>query len=159
MNILDYILLAIIGIAALRCWFRGIIGEMLSTAALVGGLLAGVLFYRPLAGWLTTLVDLGTLSLVAGFLLGFAIVFIAFKVLERSIQGILEGFNLDILDKLLGFVFGAFEGLLISAILLLLLKYQPVFDASEILEESLAARILLPLIAERLPGLESSKNV
>jgi membrane protein required for colicin V production len=154
MNILDYIFLAIIAIAALRCWFRGIIGEVLSAAALVGGLLAGVVFYRPLASWLTTLVDLGSLSLVAGFLMGFAIVFIAFKILERSLRGILEGFNLDILDKLLGFGFGAFEGLLVSAILLLLLKFQPVVDARELLEGSLAARILLPIISERLPSLE-----
>lgn len=154
MNILDYIFLAIIAIAALRCWFRGIIGEVLSAAALIGGLLAGVVFYRPLANWLTTMVNLGSLSLVAGFLMGFAIVFVAFKVLERSLRGILEGFNLDILDKLLGFGFGAFEGLLISAILLLLLKFQPVVDVGELLEGSLAARILLPIIAERLPSLE-----
>ncbi|MDX9959461.1 MAG: CvpA family protein [Spirochaetia bacterium] len=154
MNTLDYILLVIIAIAALRCWFRGIIGEVLSAAALVGGLLAGILFYRPLAAWLTTLVDLGKLSLVAGFLLGFIIVFIAFKVLERSMRGILEGFNLDIIDKLLGFGFGAFEGLLISAVILLLLKYQPVIDVNELLEGSLVARTLLPIIAERLPPLE-----
>jgi membrane protein required for colicin V production len=154
MNTLDYILLAIIGVAALRCWFRGIIGEVLSAAALVGGLLAGILFYRPLAAWLTTLVDLGSLALVAGFLLGFAIVFIAFKVLERSMRGILEGFDLDIVDKLLGFGFGAFEGILISAVILLLLKYQPVIEVSELLEGSLAARTLLPIIAERLPPLE-----
>jgi membrane protein required for colicin V production len=154
MNTLDYIMLAIVAVAALRCWFRGIIGEVLSTVALVGGLLAGIFFYRPLAGWLTTLVDLGSLSLVAGFLMGFAIVFIAFKILERSMRGILEGFNLDILDKILGFGFGTLEGLIICAILLLLLKYQPVVDTSELLEGSLAARILLPVIAERLPNLE-----
>lgn len=154
MNILDYIFLAIIAIAALRCWFKGIIGEVLSATALVGGLLAGVLFYRPLGSWLTTLVDLGNFSLVAGFLMGFTIVFLAFKVLERSLRGILEGLNLDILDKLLGFGFGAFEGLLICAVLLLLLKYQPVVDSQELLEGSLAARILLPIIAETLPRLE-----
>jgi membrane protein required for colicin V production len=154
MNILDYVFLAIIAIAALRCWFRGIIGEVLSAAALVGGLLAGVVFYRPLAGWLNTRIDLGSLALVAGFLMGFAIVFIAFKILERSLRGILEGFNLDILDKLLGFGFGIFEGLLISSILLLLLKFQPVVDVGELLEGSLAARILLPIISERLPSLE-----
>lgn len=154
MNILDYIILALIAIAALRCWFRGIIGEVMSAAALIGGLLAGVVFYRPLANGLTTFVDLGSLSLVAGFLLGFAIVFIAFKVLERSLRSILEGFNLDIIDNMLGFGFGAFEGLLISGILLLLLKFQPVVDTSKLLEGSLAARILLPIIAERLPSLE-----
>lgn len=154
MNILDYILLAITAIAALRCWFRGIIGEVLSAAALVGGLLAGIIFYRPLASWMTTLVDLGAMALVAGFLLAFVLVFIAFKLLERSLRGILEGLNLDILDNLFGFGFGAFEGLLISAILLLLLKFQPVFEVHELLEGSLAARIILPIIAERLPSLE-----
>jgi membrane protein required for colicin V production len=154
MNTLDYILLAIVVIAALRCWFRGIISEVLSAAALVGGLLAGVVFYRQLAGWLNTMVDLGGFALVAGFLMGFALVFIAVKILERSLRVILEGFNLDVLDSMLGFGFGAFEGLLICAILLIVLKYQPVIDVSRLLEGSLAARILLPVIAERLPGLE-----
>jgi membrane protein required for colicin V production len=154
MNTLDYVFLGIITIAALRCWFRGIIGEVLSAAALVGGLLAGIIFYRPLADWLTTLVDLGNLSLLAGFLMGFVLVFLAFKLLERSMSGILESLNLDILDKLFGFGFGAFEGLLICAILLLLIKYQPIVDAHELLEGSFVARILLPIIAERLPILE-----
>ncbi|GAB1457292.1 hypothetical protein MASR2M48_26000 [Spirochaetota bacterium] len=35
MNGLDYVLIAIIVLAALRCWFRGIIGEVLSMAAIL----------------------------------------------------------------------------------------------------------------------------
>jgi membrane protein required for colicin V production len=154
MNTLDYIIIGIVAVAALRCWFRGIIGEVLSAAALVGGLLAGILFYRPIATWLTTLVDLGSFALPAGFVLSFAVVFIAVKIIEKSLRGILESFKLDILDRVFGLLFGAVEGLVIVAVLLLVIKYQPVFDTTALLADSTIAGIILPVITEHLPNLE-----
>jgi|JFJP01.1.fsa_nt_gi membrane protein required for colicin V production len=156
MNSLDYVLFAIIAVAALRCWFRGIIGEILSTAALVGGLLAGIFFYRPIGAWISNLVALGGLEPFAGFVAAFAIVFIVVKVIERSLRSVLENLNLDFLDRILGLVFGALEGIIISAIILLVLRYQPLVNVGALLEGSFVARILLPIIAERFP--DSVKN-
>ncbi|PKL09809.1 MAG: hypothetical protein CVV51_01935 [Spirochaetae bacterium HGW-Spirochaetae-7] len=151
MNALDYVLFAIIAIAALRCWFRGIIGEVLSAAALVGGLLSGIFFYRPVGAWIDSLVALGGFEQVVGFIAAFAAVFIVVKVIERSLRSVLENLNLDVLDRILGLAFGAFEGLIVSTIIILVLRYQPLFNVGALLEGSIVARILLPLVAGRIP--------
>jgi len=151
MNSLDYVLIAIIAIAALRCWFRGIIGEVLSAAAVVGGLLSGIFFYRPVGAWISSIVALGGFEQVVGFVAAFAIVFIVVKVVERSLRSVLENLNLDALDRILGLAFGAFEGLLVSTIVILVLRYQPLVDVSTLLEGSLVARVILPLVAGHIP--------
>lgn len=153
MNGLDYVLIAIIVLAALRCWFRGIIGEVLSMAAILGGLLAGIFFYRPVGEWLNTLVSMGGFALVAGFVASFALVFIVVKIIEKSMRSVLENLNLDILDRLLGLVFGVFEGMVVSAIIIMLLRYQPVFNVEALLTESFIARLLLPLVAAAIPAI------
>ncbi len=152
MNSLDYVLFAIIAIAALRCWFRGIISEVLSTAAVIGGLLAGIFFYRAIGAWISSLVVLGSFEPVVGFVASFAIVFIIVKIIERSLRSVLENLDLDFLDKLLGFAFGALEGIIMAAVIILVLKYQPIVDVKKLLDESLVARILLPIIVGRLPA-------
>jgi membrane protein required for colicin V production len=152
MNALDYVLFAIIALSALRCWFRGIIGEVLSMAAVLGGLLAGIFFYRQVGAWLSRLWPLGGFEVVLGFVAAFAVVFIVVKIIERSLRSVLENLNLDILDKVLGLLFGALEGLVLSAVVLMALRYQPLVDVSALLEGSLVARVLLPLVAGALPA-------
>ncbi len=152
MNTLDYVLFGIIGLAALRCWFRGIIGEVLTMAAVVGGLLAGIFFYRPVGTWISRLYPLGGFEIVAGFVAAFAIVFIVVKIIERSLRSVLEKLNLDVLDKIFGLVFGALEGLIIATIILMILQYQPLVDVESLLAGSFMARALIPLVAEQLPA-------
>lgn len=151
MNTLDYVLFGIVGLAALRCWFRGIIGEVLTMAAVVGGLLAGIFFYRPVGAWISRLYPLGGFEIVAGFVAAFALVFIVVKIVERSLRSVLENLNLDVLDKIFGLVFGALEGLIIATIMLMILRYQPIVDVESLLAGSFMARWLIPLVAERLP--------
>jgi membrane protein required for colicin V production len=155
-NILDYIILGIMGILGLRCLFRGLISEVLSAAAMVGGLLAGVVFHRPVGAWLAGMVNIGSFSVIAGFLLSFAVVFIVVKIIERSLRTVFENLQLEALDRVLGLLFGLVEGLILSTIILLILRYQPIFDVAALLEGSFFARLLLPLLAEHLPAAELS---
>lgn len=152
MNALDYVLLAVTGVLGLRCFFRGIISEVLSAAALVGGVLAGVLFHAPLGAWLGGRLGLGGFAPVAGFLLAFAAVFIVVKIVEGSLRSVLEHLELQALDRVLGFAFGLVEGLVLSALVILILSYQPVLELDALLSGSLLARLLLPLIAGYLPA-------
>jgi membrane protein required for colicin V production len=156
MNALDYVLFAIIAIAALRCWFRGIIGEVLSMAAVVGGLLAGIFFYRAVGAWISALYPLGSLEVVVGFVASFAVVFIVVKIIERSLRSVLENLNLDLLDRVFGLAFGALEGLILATIIVMILRYQPLVDVTALLEGSLMARFLIPLVASRLPETAAS---
>ena len=156
MNVLDYVLLAVIAIAALRCWFRGIVGEVLSMAAVVGGLLAGIFFFRPVGAWISNMKPLGGFEVVVGFVASFAVVFIVVKIVEKSLRSVLENLNLDILDSVLGLIFGVVEGVIISAIVVMILHYQPVFDVEALLDGSWIARLLLPLVVEALPAARSS---
>ncbi len=151
MNTLDYILFGIIVLAALRCWFRGIISEVLTMAAVVGGLLAGIFFYAPVGVWISRLYPLGGFEIVAGFVAAFAVVFIIVKIIERSLSSVLENLNLDVLDRIFGLVFGALEGLIIATIMIMILRYQPLVDVGSLLDGSFMARWILPLVAERLP--------
>lgn len=153
MNALDYVILGIIALAALRCWFRGIIGEVLSVAAVLGGLLAGILFYRPVGAWLSTLRPLGGYELVAGFVASFAVIFVVVKLVERALRGVLENLNLDILDRVLGFLFGALEGIVVAAVIIMILRFQPLFDVESLLSGSLMARLLLPIVARGVQDL------
>ncbi|HUW68868.1 MAG TPA: CvpA family protein [bacterium] len=159
MNTLDYILLAIMALAALRCWFRGIIGEVLSTAAVIGGLLSGIFFFRPVGAWISSLVTLGGFEPVVGFVAAFALVFIVVKIVERSLRGVLESLHLDILDRILGLVFGALEGVIMAAIIVLVLKFQPLFNVTQLLDGSVVARVLLPLLTERMPQAKSAIDI
>lgn len=156
MNTLDYILLAIMALAALRCWFRGIIGEVLSTAAVVGGLLSGIFFYRPVGAYVASVVALGGLEPLVGFVAAFALVFIVVKIVERSLRGVLESLHLDIIDRILGLVFGALEGVIIAAIIILVLKFQPLINVTSLLDGSVVARILMPLLTEHVPQVRTT---
>lgn len=156
MNALDYILLAIMALVALRCWFRGIISEVLSMAAVVGGLLSGIFYYGPVGAYIASIVALGGLEPVVGFVAAFALVFVAVKIVERSLRGVLENLHLDILDRILGLVFGALEGVIIAAIIILVLKFQPIVNVTALFDGSIAARILVPLLTERMPQAQTA---
>ncbi len=159
MNVLDYIFLGIIGVLGLRCLFKGIIGEVLSAAALVGGLLAGLVFHRPVAAWLAGKFELGGFAVIAAFLLSFAVVFIIIKIIERALSSVLENLQLEALDRILGLLFGLVEGVILSCLILLILNYQPLFDLSALLEGSAFARIFIPLLAQHVAMPELPGNV
>lgn len=151
MNTLDYVFFGIIGIAAIRCWFRGIIAEILSAAALIGAVIGGVLFYKPAGAWLSSIAPVGGFAPVAGFVASALLVFIVVKIVEKSLKSVLENLNLDVLDRIFGLAFGALEGLVVVSVVLILLRYQPFFNLAALLDGSIVARTLLPLVAERIP--------
>jgi membrane protein required for colicin V production len=62
------------------------------------------------------------------------------------LKSIIEGIQLGGLDRLLGFVFGTVEGLVIVCLLLFLISIQPFIQPDTILGKSFFAKMLLPLI-------------
>lgn len=146
MNALDFIFLVLILLFALRCYFRGFVEELLSMAAIILGVFLAIVLYRPAGDFLAKHLALESFTEVLGFVAVFLTVFLLIKILQGVLASVIESINLDTLDRGMGFILGAAEGLLLVSALLILMRLQPAFDVSKILEGSLIARTLLPIL-------------
>jgi membrane protein required for colicin V production len=148
MSTIDYVFLGLIIILVLRCALRGFVAEFMTWAALVFGLLVSFLLYRNGAALIRTRLDMEVIPEIIAFVLIFVIIFILVKAVEFLLRDIVERIRLGWLDRLLGVVFGVAEGLVLTALVIFVLKLQPLFDWRPLLEASLFDRILEPLIGE-----------
>jgi len=154
LNGLDIVFLLIIVFAAIRAGFRGFVKELLSTAALFGGIAVAVLFSGIAAVYVQPWVGDGPLAQVVAFLGLFLLVYVVLKIFESALNGLIERINMQNLDRALGFFLGLAEGIFLDFVIILLLQLQPVFDLERTIAESVVARFLLPLLpyVERLIG-------
>jgi membrane protein required for colicin V production len=146
--VIDIVFLALIIIFAVRGWVRGFIGEFLSMAAVVLGLLAAFFFYRNGAVFIRERF-MPTLNFIPGilaFIAIFLIVFIVVKILERLLHDIVEGIMLGTVDHFLGIVLGLAEGVIVTALVLFVFSIQPLFDPASVFQNSVFARFMLPFI-------------
>jgi membrane protein required for colicin V production len=119
MNLLDWVIIAIVVSSALLAASQGFIFEILSLAGVVVGYLLAAWNYRSLAGWFLPYVKNEWGAQAAAFLLIFLAVCIAAGVLGRVLRWILKNVGLKWADSILGAVFGLLRGVIIVAVLLL----------------------------------------
>jgi membrane protein required for colicin V production len=154
-NVLDLIFIIVVILFAVRCYFRGFVKEFLSMAALILGVFLAIVLYRPAGEFLSKNLGVKSFSEILGFIAVFLIVFILIKILQGVLSSVIDNVNLENVDRSLGFILGAAEGLLLVSVVLILLKVQPAFDVSKLLAGSAVARTLLPILvsATKLGGL------
>jgi membrane protein required for colicin V production len=157
-SVLDIIFAVLILLLTLRCFFKGLITEVMSMASLVLGLLVAFLFHKPAAAYVAErwLPDSRILADIIATAALFIIVFVAIKLLERIIQDIIQAVDLGGLDRFLGLIFGFVEGVLLVTLIVWLISIQPIFDPEPLLESSVIAQILLPLAGSGQEYLEKS---
>jgi len=148
--IIDIIFIVLIVLFMIRCYLRGFITEVLSMAAVVLGLITALYFYKNGGEFISEsfMPDHKAFSQVVSFILLFLIVFILVKLIESLILSIIEGIQLGGADRVLGFIFGFAEGLVVVCLVLFVLVIQPLFNPEAILSDSFFASTLLPLITE-----------
>lgn len=164
MNVLDWILAAIVALLAVRCFIRGFVAEVLSVAAFIGGLLAALLLYRPAGALVRERFGVTTAPEVLAFVGVFLIAFVLVKILEHLVREGLEAANLERADRVLGLVLGAAEGLIVASIVLIIISIQPLFDAKKLLDGSVFARNILPIVGPEVtkalgPALSDPKKL
>jgi len=154
---IDYIFLILLALFVLRCYLKGFVSEILSMAAIVLGLLASLFFYKNGGVYVRERfsMEIKAIPEILAFIALFVIVFVAVKLLEFMLKGIINGIKLGGADKFLGLIFGFIEGLVVICLILFLLRVQPLFDPSSVLSDSFFAELLLPLIT----GKENIKSV
>jgi membrane protein required for colicin V production len=152
-SVIDYIFLGLLGLFMIRCYLKGFISELLSMAAVVLGLLASLFFFKNGADFIRErYLNIKVIPEILAFIALFIIVFFIIKLIEKMLKDIIEGVRLKGADHFLGIIFGFVEGLVVISLILFLLRIQPLFDPSALLQDSFFAGILLPLIVGRNIG-------
>jgi membrane protein required for colicin V production len=146
--VIDIVFIGLIVIFTLRCALKGFIGELMSMASVVLGLLAALYFFKKGGEFvrIKLMPEMKILPEVLAFIALFLIVFIAIKLLELMLKEIIEGVRLGPADRFLGLLFGLVEGLIVVSLVLFILSVQPLLDPRPLLEKSIFARVLMPLI-------------
>jgi membrane protein required for colicin V production len=143
---LDIVFLVVIVFFTLRVGIKGFVKEFMSMAALILGIAVAVIFSGLVGQYIQPYLGVGPWSQVVAFLALFLITYVVVKLFENALYHIVERINLESLDRALGFFLGLAEGILVVFILILLIQLQPLFEAGDILAESVFARLLTPLL-------------
>ncbi len=115
MNMLDYVLLAIILISCIMGFLRGFITEAISLLTWVVGLYIAFHFSGSLSVYLTYFQDM-MVRYIISFIILLALVLIVGHLIEKLLNLILKKMGLGFLNRSLGFIFGFVRALLLSVV-------------------------------------------
>jgi membrane protein required for colicin V production len=121
MDLLDVVMIAIVGFCLIRGIFRGLIKEISSLVGVLAGYYAAYTYYgypaKLLSKWLS---DAGYIDLLSFFII-FCLVFLTISILGVIIKYLLSISFLGWVDRICGAGLGLIKGVLITAILLVAL--------------------------------------
>ena len=146
MNALDWVLLALLILAGIRGYKRGLVKELGTLAAPVAGLATAIFVYKWGAAVLVERFHLQFAPEVIAFLILFLLGFGVVRLLAAFIHQALDNAKLETLDMVLGLVIGLVEGTVIAAIILIILQVQPFVDVKGLLSGSVFGKALLPIV-------------
>ena len=111
LTVFDYVVLVIVGIAAIGGFARGLVQEVLSLSAWVLAAFSVFYLHTPLTEFLSEF--LGNGAAILAFALLLLIPYAAMKLIAGNVGEASRGSILGPLDRVLGFGFGAIKGALI----------------------------------------------
>ncbi len=121
MNLLDYVLLVILGYCLVRGVFRGLIKELSAIVGVLGGFYAGYSYYPRVGHYLSHWVaNPGYLNIISFFII-FLSVFLVVSFVGVILKYLMNIAFLGWTDRISGAVFGALKGVLITLVLILVL--------------------------------------
>lgn len=125
----DFIVLGIVGVAAIGGFLRGFVQEILSLASWVLAVLAIRYLHRPFTALLQDYVGYGIATAVLAFALLLLIPYAAMKLIAANVGKVSRNSVLGPIDRVLGFGFGALKGMVmvVIAFSLLVLGYDTVW--------------------------------
>ena len=151
---IDIVFTILIVVLAVRGAIRGFVAEFGSVAALFLGLGGAIALYKSVAVLLGKWFGTSLWNPLIAFLVVFLLIYLVVKALERLLAALFDKLDLERLDRAIGLFLGLAEGLLLVGVLLFLLNWLPFLDTRGLLQDSLFARLLSPLLPspERLSG-------
>jgi membrane protein required for colicin V production len=149
---IDVLFIILILIAAVRGYFRGFVKEILSMAAPLLAILAGIFFSKPLSRIITPLAQGGggIGNQIISFLIIFLVVYLVVFFVQKLLHGILETLHLVALDKALGVVLGTIEGLAVVFLITLIIIILPIAETRQMIAGSFFRAIISPFLPDLL---------
>jgi membrane protein required for colicin V production len=122
----DFAALVVLGLSGVMAFARGLIREVFSIIAFIGGFIAAVFFAGMLRPFVESVTPLsGPLASVAAGLLIFLIVFIVITVITSTVaKQAHQSTEIGSFDRAAGLAFGIFRGVLVVALFVLLMRPQ-----------------------------------
>ncbi|WP_407428731.1 CvpA family protein [Treponema sp.] len=145
-SFIDIFFLIIILTFAIMVTVHGFVKELFSRLAIIAGVFAGFYFCGMLAPHISKIIKIPAVDIVLAFILIFVTAFLVVKIIQIVFEKAFSGEIMKSLDRVLGFAFGALEGLLIVFCILILIRSQIWFDLSSLTENSTIYRILAPFL-------------
>jgi membrane protein required for colicin V production len=145
-NYLDIVFAIIVFFMLLRGLLRGALAELFSVGAIAMGIAVAVIFSGAAGAAVEEKLGARGWGRIIAFLGLFLVSYIVMKLAEKLLRGFVANVNLQNLDKALGFFLGLVEGIALLALIIFILRLQPVFDVDGILAGSLCVRMLDPLV-------------
>jgi membrane protein required for colicin V production len=119
MNWLDVVVLAVLAVSVAMSFRKGLSREVIGLATVVLAILLGIWFYGTAGSFLAPYLSSRALANFAGFLLVFGGVMLLGHLVSYVVGRFLKVTGLSIFDHLLGAVFGALRGILVSVALIM----------------------------------------
>ena len=146
MNLLDYVVVIILGFCLVRGIFRGLIKELSSLVGALSGLYAAYAYYPRLAEPLSRWIDDPAYANILACLLLFFGIFVLVSILGVIIKYLLNIAFLGWTDRICGAFLGGLKGVLLVSVLILVLTAFLPRNAS-ILRDSLSAQSFMRVSA------------
>lgn len=134
MNLLDMIIIVIVGTAFVMSLFRGLVKEVFSLGSIILGFLIANRTYDYVGEFLTGYVHHAPVAKMFGYLFVFVGTSIAIRLAGTLLEKLVKKVMLGWADHLIGALFGFLKGcLIVSVIIMLMASFMP---GSRILQES-----------------------
>lgn len=126
MNWLDVIILILVAGSMVTSFSKGLSREIVGLSSALAALLLGIWFYGTAGSFVQPYVSSRGIANFLGFLIVFAGVLLLGSLVGRLLSRILKGAGLSFFDRVLGGVFGAVRGLLLSiALVMAIMAFTP----------------------------------
>lgn len=142
-ELIDIFFAVIVLISALICTAKGFIKEIFGKAAWIIGVLGGLALYPTVSPYLIVYIKNKILSDITAFIILFIVIYLILKLIQALVNAIFSGQVFHGLDRSLGFFLGILEGLFVCFVIILILRIQNFYDASDLLAGSLFYKIYL----------------
>jgi len=146
MNWLDIAIIVAIAWFALAAFSAGILREVVTLAAVLGGAVLAGLFYRSLADDLRPFTDERTATVIAFLIIFFSVAMMG-QLVASLLKGAASAMMLGWLDHLLGGIFGLIKGLAVVELFFILFVTYPSWR----LEDAIAGSSLAPFFLKTMP--------